>query len=198
MKHSSLSAAPQLYECVHLSLDDIEQEVRATAAAEQMTQTQRLIQTLHLIQDKRWGPTWGTPEHRRKSKKRFSYFIHTVDCPYSVYQQVILWVQAGELRQQKAVVLGYGLFGGGGCQMTFKCQNLLPLLLRHLQLTVDHLSFGVFIGHRAWRVGVVTKKRAKVGYGYFNCGNIHKTTFPHNMQNTYFVITISISIFRVG
>lgn len=52
--------------CVYLSLDDIEQEVRAAASAQQMAQTQGLVEALHLFQYvRRWSP-WGSPEHRSK------------------------------------------------------------------------------------------------------------------------------------
>lgn len=91
-----------------------------------MAQAQRLVQTLYLIQDKRRWPTRGS-----------------------------LWVQAGELGQQEAVVLCDGLFGGGGCQVALKGKDLLPLRLRDLQLSVDHLGFGLLISHCAWRVRVV-------------------------------------------
>lgn len=68
----------------------------------------------------------------------------------------LLWIQTCKLRQQQAVVLCDGLFGGCSSQMAFKGQNLLFLSLRDLQLPVDHLGFCVLIRYRTRRVCVVT------------------------------------------
>lgn len=45
--------------------------------------------------------------------------------------------------------------------MALEGQDLLLLSLGHLQLPVDHLCLGLLIGHRAWRVGVVTAKQER-------------------------------------
>lgn len=45
--------------------------------------------------------------------------------------------------------------------MALEGQDLLLLSLGHLQLPVDHLGLGLLIGHRAWRVGVVTAKQER-------------------------------------
>lgn len=77
--------------------------------------------------------------------------------------------------------------------MALKGQDLLPLLLRDLQLPVDHLSFGLFVSHRARRVGVVTAEKEE------KLKNVTTATLQSDhVQNTNFVITISISIFREG
>lgn len=52
----------------YLSLDDVEKEVGVTTTAEEVTQTQRLIQAFHLLLDLRWRPARRTPEHRRKTR----------------------------------------------------------------------------------------------------------------------------------
>lgn len=52
----------------YLSLDDVEKEVGVTTTAEEVTQTERLIQAFHLLLDLRWRPTRRTPEHRPKTK----------------------------------------------------------------------------------------------------------------------------------
>lgn len=46
----------------HLSLDDVEEEVRVAAAAQEMSQAQRLVQTLQLFLDVWWRSAWWTPE----------------------------------------------------------------------------------------------------------------------------------------
>lgn len=50
----------------YLSLDDVEQEVRAAAAAQQVSQAQRLVETLHLLLDEGRGSARGAPEGRAK------------------------------------------------------------------------------------------------------------------------------------
>lgn len=50
----------------YLSLDDVEQEVWVAAAAQQVAQAQRLVQSLHLLQDEGWGPARGTPGERHR------------------------------------------------------------------------------------------------------------------------------------
>lgn len=52
----------------YLSLDNVEKEVGVTATAEEVTQTERLIQAFHLLLHLRWRPTRRTPEHRRKTR----------------------------------------------------------------------------------------------------------------------------------
>lgn len=74
-----------------------------------------------------------------------------MSCP-----SVLLWIQTCKLRQQQAVGLCDGLFGGCSSQMALEGQNLLFLSLRDLQLPVDHLSFCVLVRYRARRVRVVT------------------------------------------
>lgn len=69
---------------------------------------------------------------------------------------LLLWIQTGKLRQQQAVALCDGLFGGGCCQVAFKGQDLLLLSLGDLQLPVDHLRLCVLIRNCARRVGIVT------------------------------------------
>lgn len=69
---------------------------------------------------------------------------------------LLLWIQTGKLRQQQAVALCDGLFGGGCCQVALKGQDLLLLSLGDLQLPVDHLRLCVLIRNSAGRVGVVT------------------------------------------
>lgn len=69
---------------------------------------------------------------------------------------LLLWIQTGKLRQQQAVALCDGLFGGGCCQVALKGQDLLFLSLGDLQLPVDHLRLCVLVGNSARRVGVVT------------------------------------------
>ena len=56
-----------------------------------------------------------------------------------------------------------GLLGGGSRQVALEGQDLLLLSLGHLQLPVDHLGLGLLIGHRTWRIGVVTAKQEKGG-----------------------------------
>ena len=69
---------------------------------------------------------------------------------------VLLWIQTGKLRQQQAVALCDGLFGGCCCQVALKGQNLLFLSLGDLQLPVNHFRLCVLISNGAWRVGIVT------------------------------------------
>jgi len=69
---------------------------------------------------------------------------------------LLLWIQTGELRQQQAVALCDGLFGGGCSQVALKGQDILFLSLGDLQLPVDHLRLCVLVRNGAWRVAVVT------------------------------------------
>lgn len=82
------------------------------------------------------------------------------------HPRLLLWIQTCKLRQQQAVVLRDGLFGGRSSQMALKGQNLLLLPLGDLQLPVDHFSFGVLVGHRTWRVGVVTEEPRRRWMGF--------------------------------
>ncbi len=50
----------------YLSLDDVEKEVWVSAAAEEMSQTERLVETFHLLLDLRRRTARRTPEHKQK------------------------------------------------------------------------------------------------------------------------------------
>lgn len=52
----------------YLSLDDVEEEVGVATAAEEVTQTERLVQAFHLLLDLRWRSTRRTPEHKQKTR----------------------------------------------------------------------------------------------------------------------------------
>lgn len=56
----------------YLSLDDVEEEVGVAAAAEEVTQTERLVQAFHLLLDLRRRSTRRTPEHKRKTRVRLA------------------------------------------------------------------------------------------------------------------------------
>lgn len=45
----------------YLSLNDVEEEVGVAAAAEEVTQAERLVQAFHLLLDLRWRSTRRTP-----------------------------------------------------------------------------------------------------------------------------------------
>lgn len=51
----------------YLSLDDVEEEVGVATAAEEVTQTERLVQAFHLLLDLRWRSTRRTPENKQKT-----------------------------------------------------------------------------------------------------------------------------------
>lgn len=50
----------------HLSLDDVEEEIRVAAAAQEVSQTEGLVQGLHLILDLGWRSARWTPDHEQK------------------------------------------------------------------------------------------------------------------------------------
>lgn len=52
----------------YLSLDDVEEEVRAAAAAQQMSQVQRLVQAFYLLLDLRRRTARRTPESKIKTR----------------------------------------------------------------------------------------------------------------------------------
>lgn len=170
----------------YLSLDDVEEEVWVAAAAKEMSQTQRLVEAFYLFLDLRRRSTRWTPEHKQKRspssshtavgtplwaslKIQFAKLFHLITEAFSFFCQstsymvhkvmplnLLLWIQTGKLRQQQAVALCDGLFGGGCCQVALKGQDLLFLSLGDLQLPVDHLRLCVLICNGAWRVGIVT------------------------------------------
>ena len=72
-----------------------------------------------------------------------------------------LGLEAGELGQQQAAALGDGLPGGGCGQVPLKCQDLLLLPLRDLQLPVDHLGAALLIRQGARRVRVIAGTRGR-------------------------------------
>lgn len=56
------------YQCAcghYLSLDDVEEEVRVAAAAEEVSQTERLVEAFHLLLDLRRRSTRRAPEHKQ-------------------------------------------------------------------------------------------------------------------------------------
>lgn len=52
----------------YLSLNDVEEEVGVATAAEEVTQTERLVQAFHLLLDLRWRSTRRTPGHKQKTR----------------------------------------------------------------------------------------------------------------------------------
>lgn len=52
--------------CSYLSLDDVEEEIRVAAAAEEVTQAKRLVQAFHLLLNLRRRSARRTPEHNQK------------------------------------------------------------------------------------------------------------------------------------
>lgn len=60
----------------HLSLDDVEEEVRVAAAAEEVSQTERLVEAFHLLLDLRRRSTRRTPKH----KQNHQFIIQSHSC----------------------------------------------------------------------------------------------------------------------
>lgn len=50
---------------IYLSLDDVEEEIWVAAAAEEMSETQRLIEAFYLLLDLRRRTTRRTPEQKQ-------------------------------------------------------------------------------------------------------------------------------------
>lgn len=144
----------------HLSLDDVEEEIRVAAAAQEVSQTEGLVQGLHLILDLGWRSARWTPDHEQKqSCDEGKYIFSRNNVDKRGTPGVLLRVQAGELGQQQAVALSDGLLGGGRSQVALEGQDFLFLPLGDLKLPVDHLRLCVLVGNGARRVGVVTAER---------------------------------------
>lgn len=82
----------------HLSLDDVEEEIRVAAAAQEVSQTEGLVQGLHLILDLGWRSARWTPDHEQKQscdEGKYSFSRNNVDKRGK--SGVLLRVQAGEL-----------------------------------------------------------------------------------------------------
>lgn len=183
---------------LYLSLDDVEEEVWVAAATEEVSQTERLVQALHLLLHLGRRPPRRTPEHKENQSQdeddEIKFLKVCVKEP-QFQSFLLLRVQAGKLRQQQAVALSDGLFGGGCGQVALERQDLLFLSLGDLQLPVDHLSLCVLVGNGARRVGVVTADTLKERCCLWSGMSVFKLL---NCKATYFVMTISMSIFRVG